>query len=331
MQLLSFILLYFLHWKKWSPYTSISWLQAHMMPGSMIGRWSFLLSISWKYGLGRQRSANHWEVLRRTSLVWCAMMDGNAEARKQGAEAQKDAYCHLLWAWVKSWSRVQRAWVFTKSSTGFIIPWIWSKDSNWGARERKAIAYGFVAVDKVDKLDARAGGGQIRDSVFWRENPSREWHMAPEKGMTKEVTAQTEKSWKPRPPNDIGKCAICQGWVPDDTSLILCPETWAKKAAVDDWSKSRNGEVQWYGSKSSCREGKWSKISIGSRSRIDGRMHFENKVIFVCKSFSWFWMAFHWANVKLLGCIGQGSLNVIWVANRGTEIHNSILQVVGGL
>jgi hypothetical protein len=56
--------------------------------------------------------------------------------------------------------------VFTKSSTGFVTPWIWSKDSNQGAREWKAVAHGFVAVDQVDKPDARAGGGWIRDSVF---------------------------------------------------------------------------------------------------------------------------------------------------------------------
>jgi hypothetical protein len=36
-------------------------------------------------------------------------------------------------------------------------------------------------------------------------------------------------------------------------------------------------------------------------------------------------------NVKSLGCIGQGSLNVTQVANMGTKIHNSILQVVSGL
>jgi hypothetical protein len=56
--------------------------------------------------------------------------------------------------------------VLTKSSTGFITPWIQSKDSNQEAREQKAVACGFVAVDQVDKLDATAGGTQIKDSVF---------------------------------------------------------------------------------------------------------------------------------------------------------------------
>ena len=56
--------------------------------------------------------------------------------------------------------------MFTNSSTGFVTPWIWSKDSDRGARQWKAIACGFVAVDQVDKVDARAGGGWIRDSVF---------------------------------------------------------------------------------------------------------------------------------------------------------------------
>jgi hypothetical protein len=60
------------------------------------GEAKFLLIISWKYRLGRQRSANHWEVLRRASLVWHVMMDGSTEARKGGAETKKVAYCHLL-------------------------------------------------------------------------------------------------------------------------------------------------------------------------------------------------------------------------------------------
>jgi hypothetical protein len=49
-----------------------------------------------------------------------------------------------------------------------------------------------------------------------------------------------------------------------------------------------------------------------ARWGIDGRRNFENKVIFViCKILQLVFNCLS-LNVKSLGCIGQGSLNVIW-------------------
>jgi|JI8StandDraft_1071087.scaffolds.fasta_scaffold971966_2 hypothetical protein len=41
--------------------------------------------------------------------------------------------------------------LLSQAATGFKTPWIWSKDSNQGAREWKAVACGFVAVGRWTK------------------------------------------------------------------------------------------------------------------------------------------------------------------------------------
>ena len=219
-------------------------------------------------------------------------MDGRTEARKGEAELETVVYCRFLCARVKSRRRVRRARVLTKSCTGSVTPWIASNDSNRGARKRKATACWLVAVDQADKLVARVGSGRRIDSELRIENPSSECRMAPANGTTKEATARAAKSWKPRPPDDIGKCAMFQACVSRETSVMLCPVMWAKKAAVEDWRRVRKGELQEYGSKSSWREGKCSNISVARRWGIEGKRHLVKSTVWVCKSSSWFWIAF---------------------------------------
>jgi hypothetical protein len=67
-------------------------------------------------------------------------MDGKTEARKGGADWEKEAYCHFLWARVKSRRRVQMVSVLTRSCIGSVMPWMVSNESSQGARKRKAIA-----------------------------------------------------------------------------------------------------------------------------------------------------------------------------------------------
>jgi hypothetical protein len=84
--------------------------------------------------------ANRRDAFKSASLVCHCIMDGKTEARKGGADWEKEAYCHFLWARVKSRRRDQRVHVLTRSCIGSVTPWIVSNESSRAARKWKAIA-----------------------------------------------------------------------------------------------------------------------------------------------------------------------------------------------
>jgi hypothetical protein len=57
-------------------------------------------------------------------------MDGKTEARKGGADWEKEAYCHFLWARVKSLRMVRRVRILTRSCIGSVMPWMVSNESS---------------------------------------------------------------------------------------------------------------------------------------------------------------------------------------------------------